>query len=48
MPELPEVETTRRGVAPWCLGEVVEAFRTLYGNTEFCVRVEPVLAQLKR
>ncbi|MGL4566746.1 MAG: DNA-formamidopyrimidine glycosylase family protein, partial [Halioglobus sp.] len=25
MPELPEVETTRRGVAPWCLGEVVEA-----------------------
>ena len=25
MPELPEVETTRRGVAPWCRGEVVEA-----------------------
>ncbi|MDH5171739.1 MAG: DNA-formamidopyrimidine glycosylase, partial [Gammaproteobacteria bacterium] len=25
MPELPEVETTRRGVAPWCQGEVVEA-----------------------
>ena len=25
MPELPEVETTRRGLAPWCRGEVVEA-----------------------
>ena len=28
MPELPEVETTRRGVAPWCLGEVVEEGET--------------------
>ena len=25
MPELPEVETTRRGVAPYCLGEAVQA-----------------------
>lgn len=26
MPELPEVETTRRGVAPYCCGAVVEQF----------------------
>ena len=24
MPELPEVETTRRGVAPYCRGQVVQ------------------------
>ncbi len=25
MPELPEVETTRRGIAPWCLRQTIEA-----------------------
>ncbi len=37
MPELPEVETTRRGIAPYCEGQVIAGVRVRNGNLRWPV-----------
>lgn len=44
MPELPEVETTRRGIAPYVLGQTVAALRVRDGRLRWPVPAEPVVA----
>ena len=37
MPELPEVETTRRGIEPWLVGRRIESLNT-YPNARDALR----------
>ncbi len=43
MPELPEVETTRRGIEPWVVDQTIAAWRIRNPNLRWPVEIPPVL-----